>query len=44
MEHTVQMFESIPNAQLCVIPAATHGAPFEKASLVNQVVLDFLGT
>jgi len=44
MEHTVQMYESIPNAQLCVVPGATHGAPFEKASLVNQVVLDFLGT
>jgi len=42
MEHTVQMYESIPNAQLCVVPGATHGAPFEKAALVNQVILDFL--
>ena len=44
IEHTVQMFESIPTSQLCIVPGATHGAPFEKASLVNQVVLDFLGT
>jgi pimeloyl-ACP methyl ester carboxylesterase len=43
-EHTVQMHESIPNSQLCVIPGATHGAPFEKAALVNQIVLDFLAT
>ena len=42
MDHTVQMYESIPNAQLCVIPGATHGAPFEKAALVNQIVLEFL--
>jgi pimeloyl-ACP methyl ester carboxylesterase len=42
MEHTVEMFRSIPNAQLCVIPGATHGAPFEKAPLVNRIVLDFL--
>jgi len=44
MEHTVQMYESIANSQLCVIPGATHGAPFEKAALVNQIVLDFLGS
>ena len=42
MDHTVQLYESIPNAQLCVIPGATHGAPFEKAALVNQIVLEFL--
>jgi len=42
MEHTVDMFRSIPNAQLCVVPGATHGAPFEKAALVNEIVLDFL--
>ena len=42
MEHTVEMFRSIPNAQLCVIPGATHGAPFEKAPVVNRIVLDFL--
>jgi len=41
-EHSVQMFESIPGAQLCIIPGASHGAPFEKAPLVNQIVLDFL--
>jgi pimeloyl-ACP methyl ester carboxylesterase len=43
-EHTLEMFRSIPSAQLCVVPGATHGAPFEKAPLVNQVVLDFLAS
>lgn len=42
MDHTLQMYESIPNSQLCVVPGATHGAPFEKAALVNQIVLEFL--
>jgi len=42
-EHSVELFQSIPGAQLCVVPGATHGAPFEKAPLVNQIVLDFLG-
>jgi pimeloyl-ACP methyl ester carboxylesterase len=42
--HTVQMYESIATAQLCIVPGATHGAPFEKAPLVNQIVLDFLGS
>ena len=41
-EHSLEMFRSIPAAQLCVVPGATHGAPFEKASLVNQIVLEFL--
>jgi pimeloyl-ACP methyl ester carboxylesterase len=42
-EHTLAMFQAIPNAQLCVVPGATHGVPFEKAALVNEIVLDFLG-
>jgi pimeloyl-ACP methyl ester carboxylesterase len=41
-QHTVEMFESIPDAQLCIVPGATHGAPFEKAELVNRIVLEFL--
>jgi pimeloyl-ACP methyl ester carboxylesterase len=41
-EHSLEMFRSIPTAQLCVVPGATHGAPFEKATLVNQIVLEFL--
>jgi pimeloyl-ACP methyl ester carboxylesterase len=41
-EHSVRMYESIPRSQLCIVPGATHGAPFEKAALVNQIVLEFL--
>jgi pimeloyl-ACP methyl ester carboxylesterase len=41
-EHTVTLYETILDAQLAVIPGASHVAPIEKAELVNQLVLDFL--
>jgi pimeloyl-ACP methyl ester carboxylesterase len=41
-EHTVSMFESLPNAQLAVIPGTSHVFPLEKSNLVNDLVLDFL--
>ena len=44
MEHTIEMYESIANSQLCVIPGATHGALFEKAPLVNRIILEFLAS
>jgi len=44
LEHTLEMFRSIPKAQLSVVPGATHGVPFEKAALVNQIVLEFLAS
>lgn len=40
--HTVTLFESIPNAQLCVLPGSDHFVPFERPDLVNRVVLEFL--
>jgi pimeloyl-ACP methyl ester carboxylesterase len=41
-EHTIELYETIPDAQLAVIPGASHVAPIEKPDLVNQLVLDFL--
>ena len=41
-EHSIELFETIPDAQLAVIPGASHLAPVEKPELVNQLVLDFL--
>lgn len=40
--HTLTLFESIPNAQLAVIPGTSHLVPIEKPALVNQLVVDFL--
>lgn len=41
-EHSVKLFQSIPNAQLCVIPGASHYAPIEKPKTVNGTIAQFL--
>jgi len=41
-EHTIELYDAIPDAQLAVIPGASHVVPVEKADLLNQLVLDFL--
>jgi pimeloyl-ACP methyl ester carboxylesterase len=43
-DHTVALYEAIPDAQLAVIPGASHLAPVEKPELVNQLILAFVGT
>lgn len=40
-EHTVQIFEGIPNAQLAIFPGATHFMPTQSPNLVNTTVLSF---
>jgi pimeloyl-ACP methyl ester carboxylesterase len=41
-EHTVKIFENIPNAQLAIVPNATHYLPSENPKLFNEIVLKFL--
>ena len=41
-EHTIELYDTVPDAQLAVIPGASHLVPLEKPDLVNQLVLDFL--
>jgi pimeloyl-ACP methyl ester carboxylesterase len=41
-DHTIELLETIPNAQLVSIPGASHLAPVEKPELVNRLILDFL--
>jgi pimeloyl-ACP methyl ester carboxylesterase len=41
-EHAIAMYRAIPNAELAVIPGASHMAPMEKPELVNRLLLDFL--
>jgi len=41
-DHTLKIFESIPNAQLAILPKSSHSALIENASLFNQIVLKFL--
>ena len=41
-EHSAKLFQSISNAQLCVIPGASHYVPVEKPKLVNEMIAQFL--
>jgi pimeloyl-ACP methyl ester carboxylesterase len=40
--HTVEMFETIPESQLAIVPGSSHALAMEKPALVNQLILDFL--
>lgn len=42
LEHTVAMYRAIPDAELAVIPGASHLAPMEKPDLVNHILVEFL--
>jgi len=41
-EHTVAMYEALPQGQLAIIPGASHGVFMEKADLLNRLILDFM--
>ena len=40
-EHTVKIFQSISNAQLCILPGSTHYIANEKPILFQMLALDF---
>ncbi|MBN1466381.1 alpha/beta hydrolase [candidate division KSB1 bacterium] len=40
-EHTVLIYQNIPQAQLCIFPGETHMAPVENPDLFNKVVHEF---
>jgi pimeloyl-ACP methyl ester carboxylesterase len=41
-EHTLKIYESIPDAQLAILPNSTHSALIENSALFNEIVLCFL--
>lgn len=41
-QHTVEIYENIPNAQLCIMPGETHYTPFNNPDLFNSIVDKFL--
>ena len=43
-EHTLEIYHSIPNSQLCIFPGATHMVPFDEPALFNSMVEKFLRT
>jgi len=41
-EHTLELFKSIRNAQLCIIPGTTHFLLSEKPEAANSAIIEFL--
>lgn len=41
-EHTVEIYQHIPNAQLCILPGETHYIPASNPALFNEIVGKFL--
>jgi pimeloyl-ACP methyl ester carboxylesterase len=44
LEHTIEMYRSLPQAELAVVPGTSHVLFMEKPALVTQLALDFLTT
>ncbi|MEU4446055.1 alpha/beta hydrolase [Actinosynnema sp. NPDC050801] len=44
LEHTVAMYQGLPDAQLCVLPGTSHLMPFERPEQCASLVADFLTT
>ena len=42
LEHSIKLFNNIPNSNLFVMPGATHFGSVEKPELFNLVLADFL--
>jgi pimeloyl-ACP methyl ester carboxylesterase len=42
LEHTLEIYRGISNSELAVLPGTSHALVFEKADLLNRLVLDFL--
>ncbi|WP_394998726.1 alpha/beta fold hydrolase [Sphingomonas sp.] len=44
LDHTVAIYEALPNAQLAVFPNSTHVVPYDDAQMFNTTVERFLRT
>jgi len=42
LEHVVEMYRALADAELAVIPGTSHGLLVEKAALCNAIIMDFL--
>ncbi len=43
LAHVGELQEGLANAQVAIVPGASHALPMEKPDLVNQLILEFLG-
>jgi pimeloyl-ACP methyl ester carboxylesterase len=42
LEHAIQMYRSLPDAELAVVPGTSHGLLVEKPALCNLIITEFL--
>ena len=42
LDHTIQIYKSLPKAHLCIIPGSSEMLPIQKLEIVNQIIVDFL--
>lgn len=42
LEHAIEMYRSLPAAELAVVPGTSHGLMVEKPDLCNQLVTEFM--
>jgi pimeloyl-ACP methyl ester carboxylesterase len=42
LEHAVEMYRCVPDAELAVVPGPSHGLLVEKTDLCNQIIVRFL--
>jgi pimeloyl-ACP methyl ester carboxylesterase len=42
LEHTIELYRSVPNAQLAIVPGTSHMLIMEKPEAVTGLILDFL--
>jgi pimeloyl-ACP methyl ester carboxylesterase len=44
LDHTVELFKSLPHAQLLIVPGATHSVLVEQPDFMNNEIIRFLNT
>jgi pimeloyl-ACP methyl ester carboxylesterase len=44
LEHAIEMYRGLPDAELAVVPGTSHGLLHEKPALCNAILVDFLTT
>jgi pimeloyl-ACP methyl ester carboxylesterase len=44
LEHAIELYRSLPDSELAIIPGTSHGLLVEKPTLCNRLIIDFLKT
>ncbi|MCL2612885.1 MAG: alpha/beta hydrolase, partial [Nocardioidaceae bacterium] len=42
LDHTLALYDALPESQLAIVPGSSHAVPLERPALVASLILDFL--